>query len=53
MIACLEAGFVYWYAGVVVSFTTLTCETETVQTERPEETTLNTLWPTFGEHSLK
>ena len=42
-IACLEARLVYWYVGVVVTFTTLTGGTETVLTERLEKTTLNTL----------
>ena len=52
-IACLEAGFVYWYVGVVVTFTTLTGGTETVLTERLDKTTLNTLHRTLTAHSLK
>ena len=31
----------YWYVGVVVTFTTLTGGTETVLTERLDKTTLN------------
>ena len=52
-IACIEAGFVYWYVGVVVTFTTLTGGTETVLTERLDKTTLNTLRQTLTAHSLK
>ena len=52
-ITCLEAGFVYWYVGVVVTFTTLTGGTETVLTERLDKTTLNTLRRTLTAHSLK
>ena len=39
-IACLEARFVHWYVGVVVTFTTLT-GTETILTEWLDKTTLN------------
>ena len=42
-IACFEAGFVYWYVGVIVTFTILTGGTETVLIERLDKTTLNTL----------
>ena len=52
-VACLEAGFVYWYVGVVVTFTTLTGGTETVLTKRLDKTTLNTLRLTLTVHSLK
>ena len=52
-IAYLEAGIVYWYVGVVVTFTTLTGGTETVLTERHDKTTLNTLRRTLTAHSLK
>ena len=43
----------YWYVGVVVTFTTLTGGTETVLTERLDKTTLNTLQRTLTAHSLK
>ena len=49
-IAYLEAGFVNWYVGVVVTFTTLTGGTETVLTERHDKTTLTL---TLTAHSLK
>ena len=52
-IACLEAGIVYWYVGVVVTFTTLTGGTKTVLTERLDLITLNTLRLTLTAHSLK
>ena len=52
-IACLEAGFVYWYVGLVVTFTTLTGGTENVMTERLDKSTLNTLRRTLIAHSLK
>ena len=39
-IACLEAGFVHWCVGVVVTFTTLTGRTETLLTERLDKTAL-------------
>ena len=50
-IACLEAGFVYSYVDVFVTFTTLTGGTETVLIERLDKATLNTLRRTA--HSLK
>ena len=46
-IACLEAGFLYWHVGVVVTFTTLTGGTEFVLTERLDKTTLKL----YGKHS--
>ena len=52
-IACLETGFMYWYVGVVVTFTTLVGATETVLTKRLDKTTLNTLCPTLTAHSPK
>ena len=52
-IACLEAGFLYWYIGVVIIFTTSTGETETALTERLDETVLKTLRRTLTAHSLK
>ena len=52
-IACLEAGFVYWYVGVVVTFTTLTGGTGTVLIGRHDKTTLNTLRRTLTADSLK
>ena len=39
----LEARFVYWYVDVVIYFTTLTGETETVLTKRLDKAILNTL----------
>ena len=36
-ITCLEAGFVYWYVGVVVTFTTLT-------------DTIKQLWTLYSKH---
>ena len=33
----------YWYGGVVVTLTILTCGTETALTEGLDKTTLNTL----------
>ena len=50
IITCLEAGFVYWYVGEVVTFTTLTSGAETVLTERLDKTTLNTLRRTLTAH---
>ena len=47
---CLETGFLCWYVGVVVTFTTLT---ETALTERLDKTTLNILRQTLRAHSLK
>ena len=52
-IACLKAGFVYWYVGMVVTFKTLTGGTETVLRERFNKTTLSTLWWTLTVYSLK
>ena len=52
-ITCIGAGFVYWYVGVVVTFTTLTGGKETTLIERLDKTTLNTLWRTLTVHSLK
>ena len=52
-IACLEVGFMYWYVGVIVTFTTLTSRTETVLTERLDKITLNTLRRTLTAHSQK
>ena len=49
-IACKEAGSVYWYVGVVVTFRTLTGGAETVLTERLDKTTLNTLQRTLTAH---
>ena len=51
--ACLEAGFVYWYLDVVLTFTTLAGGTETVLIKRLDKTTLNTLRQTLTAHSLK
>ena len=50
---CLEAGFMYWYVGVVVTFTPSTGGTKTVLTERIEKTTLISLQPALTAHSLK
>ena len=33
-IACLEVGLVYWYVGVVVTFTSLTGGTDTALTRK-------------------
>ena len=52
-IACLKAGFLYWYIGKVVTFTRLTGGTEIVLKERLDKTTLNTLWWTLTAHLLK
>ena len=52
-IAYSEAWLVYWYVGVVVTFTTLTGGTETVLTERLDKTMLNTLRWRLSAHSLK
>ena len=52
-IACLEAGFMYWYVGAVVTFTTLTGGTETVLTKWLDKTALNTVQRTLTAHSLK
>ena len=52
-IACLEAGLMYWYVGVVVTFTTLTGGTETVLTEKLNKTTLINLQRTLTAHSQK
>ena len=52
-IACSEAGFVYWYVRLVVTFTTLTGGTETVLTERFYKTILDTLRWTLTVHLLK
>ena len=52
-VACLEAGFVYCYVGVVVTFAILTGGTGTVLTERLVKTALNTLWLTLTAHLLK
>ena len=41
--ACLEAGLVHWYVGVVVMFATLKGRTENVLTGRLGKTTLTTL----------
>ena len=49
-IAYLEARYVYWYVGVVVTFTALTGATETVHTERLDKTTLKTLRRTLTTH---
>ena len=51
--ACLEAGFLYWYVGVFIAFTTLTGGTETVLTERPDKITLNTLQRTLNSAFTK
>ena len=51
--AYLEAGFLYWYVSVVVTFTTLTDGTETVLTKRFDKTNLSTLQRTLAAHSLK
>ena len=52
-IAYSEAWLVYWYVGVVVTFTTLTGGTETVLTERLDKTMLNILRWRLSAHSLK
>ena len=49
-IACLETGFMYWYVGVVITFTTLVGRTETVLTEKLDKTVLG--W-TLTVHSIK
>ena len=46
-IACLEAEFVYWYVGVVVTFTALTGRTETILTKRLDK---KKLWTLYSEH---
>ena len=51
--ACLEAGLMYWYVGVVVTFTTLTGAIETALTERLDKTTLDTLRRKLTAHSQK
>ena len=43
----------YWYVGVVVTFTTLTGAIETALTERLDKTTLNTLRRKLTAHSHK
>ena len=51
-IACLEARFVHWYVGVVVTFTTLT-GTETILIEWLVKKLWTLLWRTLTAHSLK
>ena len=43
----------YWYADIVVTFTTLTNGTENILTERLDKGTLNNLRQTLTPHSLK
>ena len=43
----------YWYVGVVVTFTTLTGAIETALTERLDKTTLNHLRRKLTAHSKK
>ena len=50
MTGCLEVELLYWYAGVVVTFTTLTGRTESELTGRLGKTTLNILGQTLTEN---
>ena len=43
-IACLETGFMYWYVGVVITFTTVE------QTLHWQKDLIKQLWTLYSEH---